>query len=153
MREAQPLEFRLGFAARFREALQRAGYWTGRRPAAKRFALEHGYDLATVGRWMNGGAIPENWRIIEIARALHVSAGWLLFGEGKESHPLLLWLAGLLAGWSLLAAPAVAGELRREGMSDRPLQVGNVLDLLPLIGRWLWAIIRALRPGPVLAWI
>ncbi len=148
MREAQPLEFRLGFATRFREALQHAGYWTGRRPAAKRFAMEHGYDLATVGRWMNGGAIPENWRITEIARVLHVSAGWLLFGEGKDHHPLVAWLAGLLARWSLVAGPASAGAQLREA----PLQVETRVNELPLIGRWLLAWVRWLRPGPILAY-
>ncbi len=142
--KALPLEFRLGWGHRLKEAMRAAGY------NVARLADALGTSENNVYRWASG-QLPELPEIQRVASQLKVSPGWLLFGEGKDHHPLVAWLAGLLAGWSLLAAPVSAGELPSGGMRNTARQIENLADELPLIGRWLCAWLRGFGVGPVLA--
>ena len=44
-----------------------------------------GYSSQICRKYLRGEAIPEPHKLLDIARALHTSAGWLLFGETQAS--------------------------------------------------------------------
>lgn len=149
-----PIEERLGFAQRIADALRQKGYcYEDGTPDAARFAQEHGWNRARVARWLTG-IIPRGSEARRLAQQLDCTLGYLIFGEGKGHHPLLLWLAGLLAGLSLIASPAHALEPRRGIFDELPLQAvwREAQSLLSDVRRWLVRYFTIRRPGLVLAW-
>lgn len=75
---------RLTFAARLNEALDDIGY--APKGSGRQVALGKQFDVSQKGarKWLEGEAMPELTRAIQIAGALGVSVEWLLTGRGAK---------------------------------------------------------------------
>lgn len=72
------------FALRLRDTLIAAGYSSSRTPTGvdiHRFAGLIGHSLQICRKYLRGQAIPSSAKLEQVANALHVSPGWLLFGD------------------------------------------------------------------------
>lgn len=121
-----PMEFRVGFAQRLREAVQRQGY------SVARFSELSGYSENRIHKWL-AGAVPELPEVMVLAQWLKVSPGWLLFGESQElalSKRRAVKVLGVLIGIGLLVGNVWA--------SETDLAQGLVQDggKILLIGHW-----------------
>ncbi|WP_025386556.1 helix-turn-helix domain-containing protein [Legionella oakridgensis] len=77
------------FAHRLREALIAAGYQSQRSTSGiniHKLAEMTGYSPQICRKYLRGQAIPEPSKLAEIATKLHVSPGWLLFGDGHHDN-------------------------------------------------------------------
>lgn len=74
------------FALRLRDAMQQAGYNSHRSISGvdvDKLAEITSYSIQICRKYLRGDAIPDNIKLIEIAKKLNVSPGWLLFGESN----------------------------------------------------------------------
>lgn len=72
------------FALRLRDALLAKGYSSARSLSGinmQKFAELTGHSLQICRKYLRGQVVPESKKLIEIARHLEVSPGWLLFGD------------------------------------------------------------------------
>ena len=72
------------FSFRLREAMITAGFNSQRSSSGvsiHKLAEITGYSLQICRKYLRGEAIPEPVKLVEIARKLKVSPGWLLFGD------------------------------------------------------------------------
>lgn len=72
------------FADRLRDAMVAAGYNSQRSTSGvciHKLSEITGYSLQICRKYLRGEAIPEPVKLVEIAAKLHVSPGWLLFGD------------------------------------------------------------------------
>lgn len=79
------------FAYRLRDSLIAAGYNSQRSTSGvdiHALAEITGYSPQICRKYLRGHAIPEVAKLVEIATHLHVSPGWLLFGDSHNDSPL-----------------------------------------------------------------
>lgn len=72
------------FPFRLREAMMTAGYHSTRSLSGvnlQKLQEITGYSIQICRKYLRGEALPDVHKIIDIARYLNVSPGWLLFGE------------------------------------------------------------------------
>src|SRR5215207_3682155 len=72
------------FAYRLRDAMLAAGFNSQRSTSGvciHKLAEITGYSVQICRKYLRGEAIPEPVKLIEIAKKLQVSPGWLLFGD------------------------------------------------------------------------
>ncbi len=77
------------FAHRLREAMIDAGFDSARSSSGvsiHKLGEITGYSLQICRKYLRGEAIPEPAKLVEIASALSVTAGWLLFGENYNDE-------------------------------------------------------------------
>lgn len=78
------------FAYRLRDAMIAAGFNSQRSTSGvsiDKLAEITGYSVQICRKYLRGEAIPEPTKLVAIAAALQVSAGWLLFGEAhNDAH-------------------------------------------------------------------
>lgn len=75
------------FAYRLRDSLVAAGFNSERSTSGvdiHKLAEITGYSPQICRKYLRGQALPEPAKIVEIAAHLHVSPGWLLFGDQAE---------------------------------------------------------------------
>lgn len=75
------------FAYRLRDAMIAEGYNSRRSTSGvciHSLAKITGYSVQICRKYLRGEALPEPLKLIEIAEKLHVSPGWLLFGEAHN---------------------------------------------------------------------
>ncbi|KTD79320.1 helix-turn-helix domain-containing protein [Legionella waltersii] len=82
-------KFDLGkqFSSRLRDAMLAAGYNSNRSTSGvciHKLAELTGYSLQICRKYLKGQAIPEPAKLVDIARKLQVSPGWLLFGDSPH---------------------------------------------------------------------
>lgn len=80
----EKIDFSKKFAGRLRDTLIAAGFYSPRSTSGvsiHKLAELTGYSLQICRKYLRGQAIPEPAKLSEIARKLHVSPGWLLFGD------------------------------------------------------------------------
>lgn len=85
------IDFIKEFSYRLRDAMQNAGFSSSRSPSGvctQELADMTGYSVQICRRYLRGKALPEMGKIIEIARKLNVSPGWLVFGDREVSPQL-----------------------------------------------------------------
>lgn len=78
------------FAIRLRDAMIAAGYSSNRSPSGvsiEKLAEITQYSLQICRKYLRGEALPEPMKLIDIAKKLSVSPGWLLFGEHHPATP------------------------------------------------------------------
>ncbi|WP_133127553.1 helix-turn-helix domain-containing protein [Legionella nagasakiensis] len=86
------------FAHRLRDTLIAAGYNSQRSTSGvniHKLAEITGYSPQICRKYLRGQAIPEPSKLTEIAEKLHVSPGWLLFGDshndsGTANHKITI---------------------------------------------------------------
>lgn len=85
------------FANRLKEALINAGFNSNRSTSGvdiHKLTEITGYSSQICRKYLLGQALPEPAKLVEIAKALKVSPGWLLFGENsnkaKQDNPLTI---------------------------------------------------------------
>lgn len=77
------------FAQRLRDALIEAGFSSPRSTSGiniHKLAEITGYSLQICRKYLRGLALPEPAKLMDIAKALHVSPGWLLFGDSHRDQ-------------------------------------------------------------------
>lgn len=77
------------FAYRLRDAMIAAGFNSQRSTSGvciHKLSEITGYSLQICRKYLRGEAIPEPTKLMEIATKLHVSPGWLLFGDAHNDH-------------------------------------------------------------------
>lgn len=75
------------FADRLRDAMIAAGFNSQRSTSGvciHKLSEITGYSLQICRKYLRGEAIPEPVKLVEIATKLHVSPGWLLFGDTHD---------------------------------------------------------------------
>ena len=75
------------FSYRLRDAMIAAGFNSQRSTSGvciHKLAEITGYSVQICRKYLRGEAIPEPVKLIEIAAKLHVSPGWLLFGDAHN---------------------------------------------------------------------
>ncbi len=75
------------FAHRLRDSLIAAGFNSQRSTSGVdiyKLAEITGYSTQICRKYLRGQALPEPAKLVEIAAQLHVSPGWLLFGDGNS---------------------------------------------------------------------
>ena len=75
------------FAYRLRDAMIAAGFNSQRSTSGvciHKLSEITGYSLQICRKYLRGEAIPEPLKLVEIAAKLHVSPGWLLFGDSHN---------------------------------------------------------------------
>lgn len=75
------------FSYRLRDALISAGFQSPRSTSGvdiHQLTAITGYSSQICRKYLRGEAIPEPAKLVEIAKHLHVSAGWLLFGDAHS---------------------------------------------------------------------
>lgn len=75
------------FAYRLRDAMLAAGFNSQRSTSGvciHKLAELTGYSLQICRKYLRGEAIPEPVKLMELAAQLHVSPGWLLFGDAHS---------------------------------------------------------------------
>ena len=80
------------FSCRLRDAMLRANLSSTRSTSGvciHKLAEITGYSVQICRRYLRGEAIPEPGKLVEIAEKLHVSPGWLLFGDNRNHNPVL----------------------------------------------------------------
>jgi len=80
----QKVDLTKQFACRLRDTLIAAGYNSPRSTSGvdiHKLAEITGYSSQICRKYLRGEAIPEPAKLTEIAAELHVSPGWLLFGD------------------------------------------------------------------------
>lgn len=130
---ALPLEFRMAWATRLRQAMD------AKKLKAEELATATGRSLSIIYRWMSG-QIPELPDVKRLADILDRDPAWLIWGDDRgkvapprrRPHPRgrlsLVLLLGAAAG-GLWPSPSVAA-------TPHPLSVGFAADTVHLIGRW-----------------
>ncbi|MFI4918624.1 MAG: helix-turn-helix domain-containing protein [Legionellales bacterium] len=86
------------FAYRLRDAMIAAGFNSQRSASGvsiHKLAEITGYSLQICRKYLRGEALPDPGKLMEIATKLHVSAGWLLFGDahndvGNSQHKIII---------------------------------------------------------------
>jgi transcriptional regulator with XRE-family HTH domain len=79
----------LYFSERLKDALIKAGLHSLRSTSGvdiHKLVEITGYSPQICRKYLRGQAIPEPYKLIEIAEKLNVSPGWLLFGDHKQSE-------------------------------------------------------------------
>ena len=79
------------FAYRLRDSLIAAGFNSERSTSGvsiHKLAEITGYSPQICRKYLRGQALPEPAKLVEIAAQLHVSPGWLLFGDRCEDRNL-----------------------------------------------------------------
>ena len=79
------------FAYRLRDTLIAAGFNSERSTSGvdiHKLAEITGYSPQICRKYLKGHALPEPAKLVEIAEQLHVSPGWLLFGDRSEDSNL-----------------------------------------------------------------
>ncbi len=79
------------FAARLRDAMIAAGFNSQRSTSGvciHKLSEITGYSLQICRKYLRGEAIPEPVKLVEIATKLHVSPGWLLFGDAHDQQQM-----------------------------------------------------------------
>ncbi len=77
------------FSYRLRDAMIAEGYNSQRSSSGvsiHKLSEITGYSLQICRKYLRGEAIPEPLKLVEIAAKLHVSAGWLLFGDAHNDQ-------------------------------------------------------------------
>lgn len=77
------------FAYRLRDAMIAAGFNSQRSTSGvciHKLSEITGYSLQICRKYLRGEAIPEPFKLAEIATKLHVSPGWLLFGDAHNDQ-------------------------------------------------------------------
>ncbi|WP_298622360.1 helix-turn-helix domain-containing protein [uncultured Legionella sp.] len=75
------------FAYRLRDAMIAAGFNSQRSASGvsiHKLAEITGYSVQICRKYLRGEAIPEPIKLVDIAAKLHVSPGWLLFGDAHN---------------------------------------------------------------------
>lgn len=125
------------FAYRLRDAMIAAGF-NSRRSASgvclHKLAEITGYSLQICRKYLRGEAIPEPLKLVEIATKLHVSAGWLLFGESNNYQDLtqekLSISKNLLHYVFTKAAILYNSSLKEQEVSDFLMELINDISLI-----------------------
>ncbi|WP_043874368.1 helix-turn-helix domain-containing protein [Legionella massiliensis] len=79
------------FAYRLRDAMIAAGFNSRRSTSGvciHKLAEITGYSVQICRKYLRGEAIPEPVKLVEIAAKLHVSPGWLLFGDSHNDNSI-----------------------------------------------------------------
>lgn len=79
------------FAQRLRDAMIAAGYNSQRSTSGvciHKLAEITDYSPQICRKYLRGEAIPEPIKLVEIAAKLHVSPGWLLFGDFHDAQSI-----------------------------------------------------------------
>lgn len=79
------------FAYRLRDAMLAAGFNSQRSTSGvciHKLAEITGYSVQICRKYLRGEAIPEPFKIVELAAKLNVSPGWLLFGDSHNDNPV-----------------------------------------------------------------
>jgi len=101
------------FALRLRDAMLKAGFNSHRSVSGvdvEKLAEITGYSIQICRKYLRGDATPDNVKLIEIAKKLNVSPGWLLFGESNfdsQSNPNKLSISKKLLQYILTEAQAL----------------------------------------------
>ena len=75
-----------GIGERITACLRRLGYWKNDRPDVMRFAVEKGYPVTYLYKWLKDSA-PERPNLEKLGEHLQVSPAWLLFGDEVSKEP------------------------------------------------------------------
>ncbi|WP_454782772.1 helix-turn-helix domain-containing protein [Legionella sp. WA2022007384] len=77
------------FAERLRDAMIAAGFNSQRSTSGvciHKLAEITGYSLQICRKYLRGEAIPDPVKLVGIATKLHISPGWLLFGDSQNDQ-------------------------------------------------------------------
>ena len=77
------------FAYRLRDAMLAAGFNSQRSTSGvciHKLSEITGYSVQICRKYLRGEAIPEPVKLVEIATKLHVTPGWLLFGDSNNEQ-------------------------------------------------------------------
>lgn len=113
------------FSCRLRDAMIAAGFNSQRSTSGvsiHKLAEITGYSVQICRKYLRGEAIPEPVKLTEIAAKLHVSPGWLLFGDAHSDHNTsddkLTISKNLLHYIFMKAACLYNGELKEQEVPD-----------------------------------
>jgi transcriptional regulator with XRE-family HTH domain len=82
------LDFNQHFAFRLRQSMIDAGFASMKSTSGvnlQSLVDITGYSLQICRKYLRGEAIPEPLKLLEIAQALNISPGWLLYGDSPET--------------------------------------------------------------------
>lgn len=86
----EKIDLNTSFANRLKTAMLASGLHSSRSTSGvciHQLAAITGYSVQICRRYLRGEALPEPAKLVEIARKLQVSPGWLLFGEEDNTKP------------------------------------------------------------------
>lgn len=125
------------FAYRLRDAMIAAGFNSQRSASGvciHKLSEITGYSLQICRRYLRGEALPEPVKLIEIAAKLHVSAGWLLFGDfynDQGTTPDKITISKFLLNYIFSkAANLYNSSLKNEEVSDFLLELVHDVSLI-----------------------
>jgi len=128
----QKVDLTKQFAYRLRDTLIAAGYNSQRSTSGvniHKLAEMTGYSPQICRKYLRGQAIPEPAKLTEIAEKLHVSPGWLLFGDSHyDSNPAdnaVIINRNLLHYIFMQANNLYTGERSSQEISDFLLDLTN----------------------------
>lgn len=125
------------FAYRLRDAMIAAGFNSQRSTSGvciHKLAEITGYSLQICRKYLRGEALPEPIKLIDIAAKLHVSPGWLLFGDAHNdnntSETNVLVSKNLLHYIFMKAACLYNGNLQEQEVPDFLMDLINDISLI-----------------------
>lgn len=93
----EKIELSKAFSQRLKEAMVESGYDSQRSASGisiQKLAEITGYSLQICRKYIRGEAFPEPTKLMELAKKLNVSAGWLMFGDelpaGKQKNTVCM---------------------------------------------------------------
>lgn len=125
------------FSYRLRDAMIAAGFNSQRSTSGvciHKLAEITDYSLQICRKYLRGEAIPEAVKLMEIAEKLHVSPGWLLFGEAHNDMKLgpdkLVITKNLLSYIFMKATCLYNANIQESEISDFLLDLINDVSLI-----------------------
>jgi hypothetical protein len=125
------------FAYRLRDAMIAAGYSSQRSASGvciHKLVEITGYSVQICRKYLRGEAIPEPIKLMEIATKLHVSPGWLLFGDASDdqgtSKNQITMSKNLLHYIFTKAACLYNDELKEQEVPDFLMELINDISLI-----------------------
>lgn len=129
--KALPLAFRMAWAARLREAMERRNY------KAEELAEKIHRSSSIIYRWL-AGQIPELPDVLNVAEMLDVDPAWLIWGvdrkkalPGRARRSIKNLVLAFTAAAAAMLAPWPSGSVSAQA---RALYVPEKIYVLPLIG-------------------
>jgi transcriptional regulator with XRE-family HTH domain len=125
------------FSYRLRDAMIAAGFNSQRSASGvciHKLAEITGYSVQICRKYLRGEAIPDPVKLIEIAAKLHVSPGWLLFGDAHDDQSIsknkLTISRNLLHYIFMRAVCLYNGDLKEQEIPDFLMDLINDISLI-----------------------
>lgn len=125
------------FSYRLRDAMIAAGFNSQRSTSGvciHKLSEITGYSLQICRKYLRGEAIPEPLKLTEIAAKLHVSPGWLLFGDSHNDQGIaqnkVSISKNLLHYIFTRAASLYNGSLKEHEIPDFLMELINDISLI-----------------------